>query len=394
MSSGPKDTTVRLGGGPDDPPPFLEMLYVADIAMLIPKKTRGPVRQMQFRILEEPMFGTHILNDHRKWRALLWGIAIVLVLTTALFGQGAGYWHTSGNQILDSNNQVVRIAGINWYGFETTDQVAHGLWAQDYHSILNAIKNNGYNVIRMPFSNQMVETPIIPSNIGASNGNGFINTDIRGLTAPQIMDKIITTAGAIGLRVILDNHRSEAGNSAEQNGLWYTSAYPESAWINDWVTIVNRYKNFTDPSGNPIVIGADLRNEPHLNVSGSPTGACWTGDTATAGCPVSNTAQNWPAAATRAGNAVLQANPNLLIIVEGAECYNGDCDWWGGNLEGVASNPVTLSVANRLVYSPHDYGPNLFQQSWFNSNTTFAACRAYGINSGVTSARITPHPSG
>src|SRR5262249_4674107 len=36
---------------------------------------------------------------------------------------GVGYWHTSGNQILDSNNQPVRIAGVNWYGFETSDFV-------------------------------------------------------------------------------------------------------------------------------------------------------------------------------------------------------------------------------------------------------------------------------
>ena len=27
-------------------------------------------------------------------------------------GVGAGYWHTSGNQILDSNGNPVRIAGI------------------------------------------------------------------------------------------------------------------------------------------------------------------------------------------------------------------------------------------------------------------------------------------
>ena len=61
---------------------------------------------------------------------------------------------------------------MNWYGFETTDEVAHGLWAQDYHSILNTIKSNGYSVIRMPLSNQMVETPIVPTNISYNNSSG------------------------------------------------------------------------------------------------------------------------------------------------------------------------------------------------------------------------------
>ena len=303
---------------------------------------------------------------------LLLFISILFTCSSAQ-AQGSGYWHTSGNQIIDSGGRAVRIAGINWYGFETTDQVVHGLWAQDYHTILKAIKSNGYNSIRLPYSNQMIEKPIVPSSISFANGGGAINTDLKGLNALQVMDKIITAAGALGLRVMLDNHRSEAGNSAEANGLWHTSAYPESAWINDWEMLVGRYAGYKDASGNPTVVAADLRNEPHLVVNGSRMGACWTGDTLTGGCLTTNTGQNWPSAAQRAGNAVLSVNPNLLIIVEGVDCYSGDCGWWGGNLKGVSSHPIALNVANRLVYSAHDYGPNLFQQGWFNSGTTFSS---------------------
>ena len=309
----------------------------------------------------------------QRWTRIFLLLLVISAISAAAFAQGTGYWHTSGNQIIDSSGRMVRIAGINWYGFETKDQVVHGLWARDYHTILNAIKNTGYNAIRLPYSNQMVESPIIPSNISYSNGSGAINTDLKGLNALQVMDKVIGAAGALGLRVILDNHRSEAGNSAEANGLWYTSAYPESAWINDWKTLVNRYASFKDASGNPTVIAADLRNEPHLIVNGAKNGSCWTGDTATGGCPTTNATQNWPAAAQRAGNAILSANPSLLIIVEGTDCYNGDCDWWGGNLEGVSGHPIDLNISNRLVYSPHDYGPKLYQQSWFNSGTSYSS---------------------
>ena len=325
------------------------------------------------------MRGTRKRHIQRKLGALASGVLSLALASLALAqssGVGSGYWHTSGNEILDANGNEVRIAGINWYGFETTDFIIHGLWAQDYHTILNTIKSLGYNVIRMPFSNQMVETNPVPTNFAASTGAGFVNTDLRGLTSFQVMDKIIQTAGNVGLRVILDNHRSEAGNSNEANGLWYTSTYPQAHWIADWQTMVNRYSSFKDPDGNPIVIGVDLRNEPHLVVNGSDTGACWTGDTTTSGsytgCPVTNTAQNWPVAAEAAGNAVLAINPNLLIFVEGIDCYSGFCDWQGGNLAGVASNPVVLNVPNQLVYSPHDYGPNLFQQPWFTSSTTTA----------------------
>lgn len=329
------------------------------------------------------MRGSMRRHLQRKLGALASGLLSLALASLALAqssGVGSGYWHTSGNEILDANGNEVRIAGINWYGFETTDFIIHGLWAQDYHTILNTIKSLGYNVIRMPFSNQMVESNPVPTNFAASAGAGFVNTDLNGLTAFQVMDKIIQTAGNVGLRVILDNHRSEAGNSNEANGLWYTSAYPQANWIADWRTMVNRYSSFKDPDGNPIVIGVDLRNEPHLVVNGSDTGACWTGDTTTSGsytgCPVTNTAQNWPVAAEAAGNAVLAINPNLLIFVEGIDCYSGFCDWQGGNLAGVASNPIVLNVPSQLVYSAHDYGPNLFKQPWFTSSTTNATLQA------------------
>jgi endoglucanase len=314
----------------------------------------------------------HFLSQPHSNQSLSLLFILIVAACSGASAQGTGYWHTSGNQILDLNGQTVRIAGINWYGFETTDEVVHGLWAQDYHTILNAIKNHGYNTIRLPYSNQMAENPIVPSQISFANGSGAINTDLKGLNALQVMDKVISAAGALGLRVILDNHRSEAGNSAEANGLWYTSAYPESAWIKDWKTLVSRYASFKDASGNPTVIAADLRNEPHLIANGAHTGACWTGDTATTNCPMTNASQNWPAAAQRAANAILSINSNFLIIIEGVDCYNGDCDWWGGNLEGVAAHPITLNISNRLVYSAHDYGPNLFQQSWFNGSTSFS----------------------
>ena len=303
-------------------------------------------------------------------------ITVLLVFAAAFVApfasaQGAGYWHTSGNKILDSSGTQVRIAGINWYGFETPDFLAHGLWAADYKTVLNDIKSLGFNTIRIPFSNQMVESNPMPTNF-TQNANGVtVNQALAGATALQDLDTIVSYAGSIGLRVILDNHRSEAGNSNEASGLWYTSAYPQSNWIADWQTMATRYSasKFTF-NGNPTVIGMDLRNEPHLIGSSASSGSCWTGDTVTNGCPTSLTSQNWPVAATAAGNAILAINPHLLIFVEGNDCFSGTCGWQGGNLIGVATHPITLSVANQLVYSAHDYGPNLFQQPWFNSSTT------------------------
>jgi endoglucanase len=290
----------------------------------------------------------------RRCQAITVRIACAVALflcALVVHAQGAGYWNASGAQILDANGKPVRIAGINWYGFETTDLVAHGLNVQDYKTILQTIKNNGYNTIRIPFSNQMVESPIVPGYIQYTNSSGPINADLQGLNSLQILDAIIAQAGQIGLRVILDNHRSEAGNSSEASGLWYTDAYPESAWINDWTALATRYK------GNTTVIGMDVRNEPHNANSG---GACWSCGTA---------ANDWHLAAARAGNAILAVNSSLLIFVEGTDAIGNDYYFWGGQLAGVASAPVTLNVANQLVYSAHDYGPKEYPQPWFNGAT-------------------------
>src|SRR6266566_8855845 len=78
-------------------------------------------------------------------------VAVALLASTATAGParaattlGAGYWHTSGRQILDSANQPVRIAGVNWFGFETNNDVAHGLWSRDYKSMIDQMKSLGY----------------------------------------------------------------------------------------------------------------------------------------------------------------------------------------------------------------------------------------------------------
>ncbi|WP_433188021.1 glycoside hydrolase family 5 protein [Actinoallomurus sp. CA-150999] len=249
---------------------------------------------------------------------------------------GTGYWHTSGRQLLDSQNQPVRMTGINWFGAETSTYAPHGLWSRGYKEMLDQIKGLKYNTLRLPYSNQLFDSGSTPNSIDYNK-----NPDLQGLGGLQILDKIIAYAGQIGLKVLLDRHRPDSGS---QSALWYTSAYPESRWISDWKMLAQRY------AGNSTVVGADLHNEPH-----SP--ACW-------GCGDQST--DWRLAAERAGNAILAVNPNWLIIVEGVDSYNGNGYWWGGNLQGAASAPVRLNVANRLVYSAHDYATSVYPQPWFS----------------------------
>ncbi len=251
---------------------------------------------------------------------------------------GTGYWHTSGRQILDASNNPVRIAGVNWFGFETANLVVHGLWTRDYKSMLDQMKSLGYNSIRLPYSDDIFK-PGLVQGINQSNG---MNADLTNLTPLQVMDKIVAYSGQIGLKIILDRHRPDSNGQSE---LWYTGSVSEATWINDMKALATRY------AGNSTVIGIDLHNEPHGT-------ATWGDGSATT---------DWRLAAERGGNAVLSVNPSWLIFVEGVEKYQGTTGWWGGNLRGAGAFPVRLSVANRLVYSPHEYATSVFHQTWFDA---------------------------
>ena len=258
---------------------------------------------------------------------------------TAGTGTAAGYFRTAGNQIVDAVGNVVRIAGVNWFGMESHTFAPHGLWARGYREMMDQMKLLGFNTIRLPYSNQLFDAGSAPNSIDFNK-----NPDLQGLTGLQIVDKIVAYAGQIGLRVFFDHHRSGAGAGAEGSGLWHTPQYPESRWIADWTMLAGRYAN------NSTVIGADLHNEPH----GPARWGTGTGD-------------DWRLAAERAGNAILAVNPNWLIIVEGVEQGPSGFTWWGGNLSAAGQFPVRLNVPGRLVYSPHDYPASIYPQPWFSA---------------------------
>jgi endoglucanase len=255
----------------------------------------------------------------------------------ASVGATVGPLHTSGAKLLNAQDQEVRITGVNWFGLETDQFAPHGLWARNYGDMLDQMVAAGFNTVRLPFSNQLLDSNGAPKGIDYTK-----NPDLQGLSGPQVMDKIIDAAGQRGLAVLLDRHRPTASGQTE---LWYSADVPESQWIQDWVTLAQHY------AGNPTVIGADLHNEPHGPAS-------W-GD--------GNPATDWRLAAERAGNAILAVNPDWLILVEGIEHYNNDWYWWGGNLEGAHDAPIRLSAPDKLVYSTHDYGPGVYHQKWFDA---------------------------
>lgn len=248
-----------------------------------------------------------------------------------------GPLHADGAHLVDPQGNRADLSGVNWFGFETESFAPHGLDVRNYQDMLNQMAHLGFNTIRLPYSNQLFDPASAPTGI-----NYALNPDLRGLRGVALMDKIVAGAAKSGLCVLLDQHRP---NAYAQSNLWYTDRLPESRWISDWVMLAQHYHD------NPTVIGADLHNEPHGE-------ATW-------GSGVQAT--DWRLAAERGGNAILSVNPSWLIVVEGIEAYQNQYYWWGGNLMGARQFPVRLVHPAQLVYSAHDYGPDIWPQTWFQA---------------------------
>lgn len=254
---------------------------------------------------------------------------------------------TNGAKIVDAKGTTVSLRGINWFGIETETHTPHGLWIRDYKDMLAQIKKQGYNIIRLPYSVQALSSTNI-SGVDFSIGS---NQDLYGKTPLEVMDLVITEAQKQGLMILLDSHRLQDYSTSNPNieELWYSDKFSEAAWIKTWTDLAKRYKNRTN------VIGADLKNEPHGQ-------ARW-------GNNLQST--DWRLAAERCGKAIQAVNSNWLIVVEGVGNVPEQNQWYwdGGNLEGVKQNPVRLTIAKKVVYSPHEYGAGVYNASWFSDPT-------------------------
>jgi hypothetical protein len=154
-------------------------------------------------------------------------------------------------------------------------------------------------------------------------------------------------------------------------------------WKESITWLAEKYNN------DDTIIGYDLKNEPHGKRGYSGT----TCPSTIAKWDDSTDLNNWAYSATDCANSILAVNPNALIFVEGVEQYpktelgytydtadiwqaSADVSpwygaWWGGNLRGVKDYPIVPdSGTSQIVYSPHDYGPSVYNQTWFDKDFT------------------------
>ncbi|WP_295152566.1 cellulase family glycosylhydrolase [uncultured Ruminococcus sp.] len=298
--------------------------------------------------------------------------------------------HAKGSRLYDKNGNEVWLTGANWFGFNCSEACPHYLWSADADDCLTEIADRGINVIRFPISTELIVSwmngkPNKVSSFSCNTDPAYtINADFceaDGKTpknSMEVFDIMMKKCKEHGIKAFIDIHSPHTDNSGHNYNLWYGKAgVTTEVWIDSLVWLAEKYKD------DDTLIAYDLKNEPHGKGQEGDEAAKWDG---------SKDENNWAYAATRCADAILDVNPNALILVEGVEQsmsgakegdYWGMPDrmvqrpgdtpspyigaWWGGNFRGAREYPIKPEHGtSQIVYSPHDYGPSVYAQTWFH----------------------------
>lgn len=284
--------------------------------------------------------------------------------------------HVEGTNICDKYGNKVWLTGANWFGFNCRERMFLDSYSSNIVADIDEVANKGINVVRIPIATDLLYS-WSKGEYPESTDTSYNNADLAGLNSYQLFNFMLENFKRVGIKVILDVHSAETDNQGHTNPLWVTSNITEQMFKDAWVWVAERYKH------DDTIIGYDLKNEPHTNTGDmkiKAQSAIWDD---------SSDANNWKRVAQETALDILNVNPHALIFVEGVEIYPkdgvwddaqintspwyGTCDyygtWWGGNLRGVKEHPIDLGkYQNQLVYSAHDYGPIVYNQTWFQGD--------------------------
>ena len=340
------------------------------------------------------------------------GTVVKPVTAVAVDDNNDDWLHAEGSRLYDMNGNEVWLTGANWFGLNCIEYSPHYLYAGDIDDMLQEVADRGINVIRFPVSTELIlswmnGTPfqisaggmqaVYNPPVDQDDGNGgiveagrygnlnkdFVEADGKTLiTSDRGFDIILDKCKKYGIKAFIDIHSPHADNSGHNYNLWYGKETTSDGtmvttelWQETLVWLADKYKN------NDTLLGYDLKNEPHGKGQEGDKAAKWDGST---------DENNWAYAATKCAEAILDVHPNALIFIEGVEQslsgampgdYWGIADrrdnspyigaWWGGNFRGAREYPIVPKQGtSQIVYSPHDYGPSVYAQTWFAKDFT------------------------
>ena len=279
------------------------------------------------------------------------------------------------------------IKGVSWFGLESRSCYIGEGAAGPLSAYADFLKFHGFNAVRMPLAADAV---IADRRARCLNQGIYVtnNPELEGLSYLTVVERFIELLGEHGLLVLLDVHNMRAGEWPEQG--WPATPLGATEGISTlrttWRILAKRFCN---PRRFWNVFAADLKNEPH--------GLYWGPAQGDASLYPAN--MRWDSTAGAIGTEVHRLCSRWLLFVEGVgQCrdvvstdnneahhpcqhpaavgqdttYNA---FWGENLQGVRMSPILITderdgepVHDKVVYSPHSYGPGVFAQHYFQDS--------------------------
>ena len=291
---------------------------------------------------------------------------------------------SDGNILL--RDQPFHIKGINWQGLESSTMMLGGLVKRTLKEIFDLLQYLEINALRIPISLEFALSDMATQQ--SSLSSQLKDEKLRGLSSWQVLDEMMREAMQRGILIMLDMHSLEAkpingidDNNKEinhQNSInydknnpgWVNMVYTEEDYVKGWFQVIRRYKTHWN------LFAIDIKNECNL-------GCTW-------GTSDPNTDYN-----KFVENMIISISETFpeykgLFVVQGVTKRNlenmsgpalaniGNVSPWsysrGGNLEGSINHPIfvkNFAIQERIVYSPHIYGPDLEPSLEYFNNDMF-----------------------
>jgi len=311
-------------------------------------------------------------------------------------------WRVDAQGNITKDNVIFRVHGGSWFGLEGRHEpsndpdnpsgapmeqyIGNVFWApssRTYAQDAAEFKAMGINLVRIPLS---------PQTLNANDPQGrepyLKNNDSVVIPNSRLaLETVIKELDKVGIMVLLDIHscsnyigwragRFDArppwadadrdnydfkrenyscASTLNPSSVQFTHPYNETMWRADLRTLAGMGTQL----GVTNIMGIDIFNEPH-----------------------DYTWAEWRRLIDVSYAEINAVNPNILIFAQGIGTKPGAQDGtpttttdephgdlfsnpnWGENLYSAGTNPPTMPK-NRLVYSPHTYGPSVFVQKMF-----------------------------
>jgi endoglucanase len=365
-------------------------------------------------------------------------IATLVIIVATMLGflairpaaaQTQAQFRVDANGNITKDGQIFRVKGGSWFGlqgrYEPASDTANPrgapmeqymgnvFWAptsRTYDGDIAEMKALGINTIRLPLSHQTF-------NASDPQGSAYLknNPSVTIANSRLALETVAKKIDNAGLSVLWDIHscsnyvdwrkgrldarppfvdatrdnydfkREDSSCAASGNPATVTrvQAYNTSLWLADLQLLAN----FSNTLALSHVIGIDIFNEPW--------DYSWS---------------EWSGLAGQAYNTINGANPNILVFVQGISASNGNQDGspttinttphgsdgidpnWGENLFPANGAPPAIPQ-NRLVYSPHTYGPSVFVGKHFADPAQPACAGLEGDAFGDAQCNIVINPT-